>query len=124
VRAMPKLESAYADEDGEERKSQHIFRRFVQQFPRGSVSVLPVVRGYGSAIRWEVRAHSKNAIGPLKLTKEVAAEIGASPVVVEAAEYVREQLQHKHPAYPYKSSEVAGLIRREMQRLQQNDDLV
>jgi len=121
---MPKLESAYSDEDGEERKPRQVFRKFAQQFPRGSVSVLPVIRGYGSAIHWEIRAHAKNAIGPLKLTKEVAAEIGASPVVVDAAEQIREQLQHKHPAYPYKSSEVAGLIRREMQRLQQNDDLV
>jgi hypothetical protein len=120
---MPKLESAYSDEDGENRKSQQVFRKFAQQFPNGSVSVLPVVKGYGSAIRWEVRAHSKNAIGPLKLTKEVAAEIGASPVVVEAAEQVREQLQRKHPTYPYRSGEVVGLIRREMLRLQDNDDL-
>lgn len=121
---MPKLESAYADEDGEERKSQQVFHKFAQQFPRGSVSVLPVVRGYGSAIRWEIRAHSKNAMGPLRLTPETAREIGASPVVVEAAEQVREQLQHKHPTYPFRSSEAVGLIRREMQRLQQNDDLV
>jgi len=83
-----------------------------------------VVKGYGSAIRWEVRAHAKNAMGPLKLTKEVASEIGASPVVLDAAEQVREQLQRKFPNYPFKSGEAVGLIRREMQRLQDNDDLV
>lgn len=121
---MPKLESSYADEDGENRKSNRVFNKFAQKFPNGSVSVLPVVRGYGGSIRWEVRAHAKNAIGPLKLTKEVATEIGASPVVVEAAEQVREQLQRKHPTYPYRNSEAVGLIRREMQRLQDNDDLV
>ena len=124
MKKIPKLESAYSDEDGENRKPKQVFQKFAQTFPRGSVHILPVLKGYGNAINWEVRAHPSNAIGPLKLTKEVASEIGASPVVVEAAEQIREQLQRKYPTYPYRSSEVVGVIQREMQRLRENHDLV
>ena len=42
----------------------------------------------------------------------------------EAADQIREQLQRKYPTYPYKGTEVTGVISREMRRPRQNDNLV
>ncbi len=69
---MTRLERAYAVRRAEDcdPKTQPVFRKYSEQFPNGSVTILPLVQGYGNSIRWEVRAHIKNAAGPLRLTRE------------------------------------------------------
>jgi len=121
-----KLERAYSrrEEEDCEAKPKEIFRMFSESFPQGRVVILPLLKDYGNAIEWQVRVHPKNAVGPLRLSKETAALIGASKVLVDAAENIKSQLQEKYAFYPYDVRAAQSLIRREMSRLQQDEDLV
>ena len=121
-----KLERAYSRREEEEcdQKPREIFRKYSESFPQGRVVILPVLKDFGNAIEWQVRVHPRNAVGPLRLSKETAAQIGASKVLVDAAENIRSRLQEKYSFYPYDVREAQSLIRREMSRLQQEEDLV
>jgi len=96
---------------------EQVFKDYGEQFPHGRVLILPVVLGKGRSIRWDVRVHARNAVGPLRLTEETVGEIGAPRGIIDAARIVQQRLQKRFPAYPYRKPEAVGLIRREMARL-------
>jgi len=80
------------------------FKKFLTTYTwtntEGRVILLPILKGYGTAIEWSPRIHKKGVAGAMEFSDENAMMINMSPDIVSEVETTRKMLEKEFKELP------------------------